>query len=259
MCIILYKPANANFPAISTIKTCFENNPDGAGLLIFENQKAKIEKGLMTFNDLKKALKRNKLNNDSHFAIHFRIATSGKVNQKNCHPFPISSNEKALQKLNGVTSQAIMHNGVIGKGEGNLSDTQVFTRDTLNLLSPYFHDECIRDHIENLLGSDRMLIFSDGKIYLLNHWIIDQGIYYSNDSFEYKYIPFRRKISLDKKENDYFDYLDYIEEIKDDDFAEYLTEGNSKICEYCSTEMYNSGNSDMLICSKCGNMVSLSF
>ena len=253
MCIILYKPIEALMPSMETIETCFDNNPDGAGLLIFEGYKATIEKGLMSFKALKKAIKSHKLDNNSHFAIHFRIATSGKINEKNCHPFPVSKNKKALQKLSGTTAQAIMHNGVIGKGENDLSDTQVFTRDTLYKLSPYLHDQQIRDHVEDLLINDRMLIFSDSKIYLLNDWIIDQGIYYSNDSFEYsnKFFRWGNKFYTDD------DITDDI--VDDEDYAEYFANSNNNICEYCSTEMYEAGSTDMLICSRCGNMVSVTF
>ena len=245
MCIILYKPIEALMPTMETIKTCFENNPDGTGLLIFKGNNAIIDKGYMTFNNLKKAIKKHKLDNNSHFAIHFRIATSGKVNDKNCHPFPVSNSRKALQKLSGKTCQAIMHNGVIGAGENDLSDTQIFTRDTLYKLSPYLHDQQIRDHVEDLLINDRMLIFSDSKIYLLNDWIIDQGIYYSNDSFEYSNKFFKYSNKFFKWKNSYYT----------DDFVEDFMNEESVYCEYCNTEMYNSGNSDMLICGDCGNMV----
>jgi len=247
MCIILYKPADANMPSQATIKTCYNNNPDGAGLLIFDNNKAKIIKGLMSYIELKREMKKQKLTNNSHFAIHFRIATSGKINQENCHPFPISKNKKTLKRLSGITSQAIMHNGIISQGEDDLSDTQVFARDTLTKLSPYLHDEQIRDHIADMICPDRMLIFSDGKIYLINNWIVDQGIYYSNESFE-RLKAKKNKYSIGFSNDKYAKWAN-------DDYVEYFTDYNdAEYCEYCQSEMYNAGNSDSLICPDCGNM-----
>ena len=82
MCIIVAKEKGVEAPSFDTLKTCFVNNPDGAGFMYLnKNNKVQIYKGFMKFEDLKAKLESvyNELGNtkDIPFVYHFRIGTSG--------------------------------------------------------------------------------------------------------------------------------------------------------------------------------------
>jgi hypothetical protein len=64
MCIIVYKPKGKKLPKYETLKTCFENNNNGAGFMYVENGIVIIKKGYMCINDLVTAL--NKIQNPRH-------------------------------------------------------------------------------------------------------------------------------------------------------------------------------------------------
>ena len=100
MCIAIYSLKGTDIPREDILKTCFLNNPDGAGFAFNKGGKVHIVKGFMDYKGFISAFKKY----DAEFGfkqrgvlIHFRIATHGGVNVGCCHPFPISSNEKRFQ------------------------------------------------------------------------------------------------------------------------------------------------------------------
>ena len=56
----------------------------------------------------------NKLKNQS-VVFHFRISTSGKIDEGNCHPYPLTDDSIYLRKTNLRCSIGIAHNGIIQK------------------------------------------------------------------------------------------------------------------------------------------------
>lgn len=119
MCVIIYSNQKG-VPAEWTdelLSTCWENHPDGAGMMWFSQGKRFVKKGFMDEKDLLEAV--GKLRSDSslveHLTIHFRTGTGGK-GPENTHPF-----------LHAPSKLSVMHNGVVGKCDtvGNRSDTKV--------------------------------------------------------------------------------------------------------------------------------------
>ena len=55
-----------------------------------------------------------KLKNQS-VVFHFRISTSGKIDEGNCHPYPLTDDSIYLRKTNLRCSIGIAHNGIIQK------------------------------------------------------------------------------------------------------------------------------------------------
>ena len=112
MCIAILKPKDKTISK-ETLQECCNNNKDGMGFAYTDGNTVYINK-YMNFDDFYKDYK--EVETTSTMLIHFRIATHGKVEVKNCHPF----------KLNN--RMALIHNGVIsGYGDKeNKTDTQDF-------------------------------------------------------------------------------------------------------------------------------------
>src|SRR6187402_2638487 len=105
MCIIVAKTLKAQHPDIETLRSCWNRNPNGAGIAYPDvNGGISMVKGLMTFDDFMEAMKPLlELKADGIFyVLHFRIATHGTVNKENSHPLCIRENKVA-----------IAHNGVL--------------------------------------------------------------------------------------------------------------------------------------------------
>ena len=186
MCIIIYKPENASFPTRQIFENCFSYNDEGAGYSIFKNNTAIVKKGFMTFKgffDEIKDLKKVSL----PMAFHFRIGTSGEIEPALTHPFPISNDVKLLRSTVYKTSQLLFHNGILGKGEKNLSDTMVYIKKILYPVRDILNMKQIKTLItESSIGS-RLLIFDNGRIDLYGNWITEEktGIKFSNSTYKY--------------------------------------------------------------------------
>ena len=252
MCIIVYKPANVDFPSWNTLKTCFEHNPNGAGYMFSDGKQVHIRKGFMTWAEFKKDLKPYKNGTNKYpFVMHFRITTHGGTSQGMTHPFPLSSSADKLKKLYGTTDVGIAHNGIIQMcgGAKNLSDTAEFIKDYLTLLikSPkYYKNHRLCDIIEELIGSKMCILSNDTHVEVLGHgWTIEDGIYYSNSSYKkYSYVGApKSKYSNYSYGGYYGGGWSYIEE---DD-----------VCEICGKPIGDYDNwhevDGLLICDDCKN------
>ena len=116
MCIIAAKAAGIPMPNRERIKTMWDGNRDGAGLMYVENGQVRIEKGFMKYKDFTKVLDRLEKRLDltaTPVVMHFRITTHGGTKPENCHPFPITDNVGALKKLTITTDLGVAHNGII--------------------------------------------------------------------------------------------------------------------------------------------------
>lgn len=107
MCIIA--TAEKRKLTYEEIKHCFLTNPNGAGLAWSKGGKNYFKKGLMTLETFWEFYKCLKVL--PHVA-HFRIATSGGVNQELTHPFEVSINSPI--SLEGSSKHPLLfHNGII--------------------------------------------------------------------------------------------------------------------------------------------------
>lgn len=190
MCIIVYKPAGIPCPTEAILEACFASNPDGAGLFVGRpgKQKASIQKGFMdcgSFLDFASAA----VTQEDVAAYHFRITTSGGTRPESCHPFPVSREVQELRSLGLTARYAFVHNGIIGKGEDNLSDTQVYIRDSLYpLLMQNLESDALRDSIAQETEGSRTLLYDaeKGSVIMTGNWIEDKetGLFFSNRSYE---------------------------------------------------------------------------
>jgi predicted glutamine amidotransferase len=197
MCIIVYKQKDVKIPDkfIDTLETCFDNNPDGAGILYEKDGKLHIEKGFMTFDSFKRHYEKLNFSDKDIFVLHFRIATQGNIDQYTCHPFPISHKVKHLKATTFHTNFAMVHNGCISMKDENddLSDSQLFVRDVLSQLNPadIYNDGPVKNLISmSTSGSKLLLWHTEYGIMTTGLWQKDKEIYYSNDTHKTKVITY---------------------------------------------------------------------
>ena len=104
MCVILVCPENVR-PNKSVLYACHDANPHGAGLAWRENGRVKWEKNLgpgrvmLLLKELP----------PGEVVIHFRWASVGGVDERLCHPFPVT--KRANLSLTGAADTVLFHNG----------------------------------------------------------------------------------------------------------------------------------------------------
>ena len=193
MCIVVVKPAGHALPTWATLENCFDGNPDGAGFMYNDKGLVHIRKGFMDWNDFKRAFKAEKKQFDwkeSAIVFHFRIKTHGEVSRECCHPFPIVADLKRLRKTDLVCRYGIAHNGVLAgyHTDARTSDTMAYI---MNVVAP-----CIKmcDNIEDknmdtiiratVQTSKLALLDGSGTVKMYGTFIEEDGVYYSNRSYE---------------------------------------------------------------------------
>jgi hypothetical protein len=188
MCIALYVPNGVKAPDEETLERCFNRNSDGSGFGWY-NKKEKtwvVSKGFMTFKQFWEAFKAKKFKDSTDLVIHFRIGTSGRRVHPDCtHPFPVADNFEDMVAHEFKSKNIVLHNGIVGFGEGNASDTMVAIKQHADPLWPYLNDEKVLKLLGGLLESDRSrwLLAKEDEVVLLGTWVEDNGISYSNEGF----------------------------------------------------------------------------
>ena len=270
MCIIVAKRKGIELPTKEILKNCFNYNSDGAGIMFNDGNQVFIEKGFMDFNSFYSRLMEidkefNLVNSD--LALHFRISTSGNVDQGNCHPYPISTETSQLRNLSLVTDIGMAHNGVIRKHipetRSILNDTQTFIKNFVyNMYSSNKEFLTVDANIKALeeeAGSKLCFITKD-NMYIIGKFIEEtNGILYSNDTYlSYDYGWGYEDYSVDF---DYFDMFDIEGEpldVKDFTFIlsklEFVKEDTVKCFD--GTVYYNEND---LVVDKYGNLFELDY
>lgn len=179
MCLAIYKPA-ATKPDKEAYRCGFENNTHGAGFAAATNGGIIIGKGFFKFKEFWKAFEPYA---DCPALIHFRLATHGKKDNDNCHPFAIADN------------LAMIHNGVLPictKEDETKSDTWHYVESILKPLHQ-LHPEFYKHQAISFLGrcaisgSKFVFLRSDGDFGIWNEedgtWEKD-GHWYSNSGYQ---------------------------------------------------------------------------
>lgn len=197
MCIIVAKERWADLPSMETLKTCWENNEDGAGIGWYDHQTkmARWEKGFMTFEAFQEFLEGLTETLDvrnTAMILHFRITSKGTTCPEQCHPFPVGAKPSYdfVKQLNGEAEMIFAHNGTMSSftTKDGYSDTQTFGVDYL----PYFFnsnrtftkDKNILKIIDNIIGFSRLSFLIDNEITLVGNWYDDDaGVSYSNTGY----------------------------------------------------------------------------
>ena len=179
MCIAIVKPAGKVLSE-ARLRTCFENNPDGAGFAVKTPAGLVTVKGFFDIEAFLVAYRQYAVDaNDA--LVHFRITTRGDGAADNCHPFALSCG-------------ALIHNGTIG----GLGERGVGKSDTRVLAEQLFHEDFatlkrLAPIIEAYIDDTRVAFMShNGETLVLNsdQWVEDDGVLYSNHGYK----PYTRSL-----------------------------------------------------------------
>ena len=184
MCIIAMIPAGKQINK-NTLENMTNNNPDGSGIAWIQDNKIKTYKTMDNEKFINKALEvQSKFCKDSDILIHCRIATSGKTDLDNCHPFKISNDT------------VFAHNGILNcvEATNKVSDTRIFNKALLKQLKPEFLDNVTtRKLIGEIIKSDKLAFLTVNPKLKRNSYIINKDlgekenrVWFSNDSYKEK-------------------------------------------------------------------------
>lgn len=191
MCVIAYYPAGlpVNYDELDN---CFLSNPDGAGLMYYDETKHKvlIRKGFMSYRAFEKAVEDLPVDVDRVF--HFRIATSGKVSPECCHPFPVTNDLDKMRLTHIYANMGFVHNGVIGwctpkaGMKSPYSDSMIFGKTVLWELNNGggVFNQGVKTLIEHATGNSKFAVMRGGETILMGDFQQGtSGAMYSNDSW----------------------------------------------------------------------------
>lgn len=179
MCLIVYKPKEANF----NLKTLFNGwnmNSDGAGFMVNDGTTFIQKKGFFTYFSLLNALEQYNNNNFS-IVVHFRWATHGEKDMDNCHPFAIND------------GLAMVHNGVLNVNieDKRYSDTWHFAQICKRVAKnnpEFWIDPALKKMTESLIRKNNKFVFMNkDHVEIYNEaagtWL--DGCWYSNTLFTF--------------------------------------------------------------------------
>ncbi|MBQ0035535.1 MAG: class II glutamine amidotransferase [Firmicutes bacterium] len=180
----------------------FVNNPDGAGYMYYDktHKCVVIQKGFMYYEDLISSLKSKKLD-DVNVILHFRIGTSGLMDDLNCHPYPVyQKNARRCKTDLGVAHNGILHDYTPTKSS-LINDTQVFIQKVLsNLKKGFQYDTDKLLLINELIGTNKLAFLDDkNKVTIIGNFIQDGDYFYSNTSYKSRVYYTHNSVSKPKK------------------------------------------------------------
>lgn len=185
MCVIVVKPMNETVTR-RTLKNCWENNSDGGGFVYATpEEEIVISKGYWTFRKFYRAFRlAERENPQSSFILHMRIATSGFIDEINCHPFLI--NDELAFAHNGIffdfSNAKSAYSDTWNFNAGVLSSLLTSVEDLYNvgimaLLESYVDSENSKLGILDKYGMYHIVCEGDGD------W--HNGCWFSNCSYAY--------------------------------------------------------------------------
>lgn len=194
MCIAILKPANVAI-GDDVLTRCFQRNSDGGGYMYTDSGRVVIRKGFFTIERFMEAYHKDveEHGHRSPFGIHFRIATSGKVDKSNGHPHRIAHD------------CGLIHNGILPlkvDKDSTESDTAIFVRAVVRNLPPDWRDyEAVPWLIDYFCGYHNKMVFlwGDGRHLIINEkkgeW--HEGVWYSHGGFrEYAMTKYDSRLGL---------------------------------------------------------------
>lgn len=196
MCVIVTKEMNQKMPSKETLKQCFHANPDGCGFMYNYENEVYIEKGFMTFESFYARLKEldEQIGLKKRAVVfHFRISTSGLIDEGNCHPYPICNDIRVMRSTYlKCKDVAFCHNGIIDNyipKSNIINDTQCFGIHVLDkfyqLNHEFYKDKDIRRMLKLLCKSKLCFLNGKGEIYYIGDFVNIKGNLCSNNYFTY--------------------------------------------------------------------------
>jgi len=233
MCVIVYKPKKANITK-RTLKQCWNANSDSAGFMFSTNNNLIIYKGFTAFKSFYKDYRKQEKQYNENFVLHFRIATHGRIDKRNCHPFVVNKNI------------GFAHNGILDCVEAveDKSDTAMFCENVLQKLpGDFLERKEYRIMLESVCTAETskfVFLTNKGIAHIFNEssgtW--RQGCWFSNLHF----LPFdntfpkRKDYSRENIGTNWMDQSDdYVECIWCGDY--YQKSEGMVCCKLCAEEL----------------------
>lgn len=179
---------------------CWDNNPDGAGMAYVLNNEVVIQKEMDSVEDFYINYCGIRERTELPMIVHFRVATSGIVDEANCHPFEV------------FPGLAVAHNGILNHIDPTPStnDTRVFNEQILSRLPrDFMYNEGISQLLSVFLEDSKMVFIDKfGMFNIINehlgHWDEKQLNWFSNYSYLQSHLytfPKKNQLSLSKQYN----------------------------------------------------------
>ncbi len=180
MCLAILQLKGTKLISKGIFKIGYEQNPHGAGYMFVENGKVVVKKPFWGWQEIYESYVNDfkRCGNNSHFAIHFRLATEGSIGMANCHPHEIKPSKLAL-----------IHNGVLYieyeppyDPLEDKSDSAQFADYLSHFPDNFLTTDCKKE-LEELIGNWNKIVImdSDNNFVILNeengYW--KDGAWYS--------------------------------------------------------------------------------
>ena len=230
MCLIVVKPKESkSYLNYERFCKALNTNPHSVGILYKKDNKIKVKKYIKP-KDIKKKIF-NIIKNKDEYAIHFRYATHGAIDTKNCHPFRV------------VDGLYLMHNGILSK-YGDMNKNQSDTRNFIDyylkpIIEKYgidiIYTEEFKKEVEKEIGLGNKIVLIDKNFNFIifnenlgtwidNNWLSNT---YSTEEYTFKtYSDKEMEENYDKY--NYFDRWYYDDEtvkfLKDKELEKILSE-----------------------------------
>lgn len=176
MCILIAKPIGVRKPTETELRTSAQNNPDGCGVAWAWKNKINIYHAKKVDEILHLAAN---IPNDAPAIYHFRIATHGSINLKNCHPFVSDDGEIAFA-----------HNGILSIENDKARDWTDSETAFRYLFLPIQKLYGTQSHefeaaVQCMIGSSKFAFLeSNGTLKTFGTFINEDGLLMSNTSYK---------------------------------------------------------------------------
>lgn len=172
MCLIVVKPAGLDIPAY-ILRSALDFNQDGVGACYMQDGKTVVRKWLdIKAPKLERKMARLK---DLEVCLHLRMATHGRTDVSNIHPFPAHGN--AWVAHNGVLHQY----APLNRKDSKTSDTREFIDKFLSPLLAKSDTFPLAEIQKEIAGNALLIMTADGVMQRLGSgWNQLDGIWVSN-------------------------------------------------------------------------------
>lgn len=197
MCIIVVKPKSVPLPDREILKNCFQNNPDGAGIMYRHKGMVHGVKGLMDFKSFMAELDAlpDTIGNltDADLVFHFRIGTSGENDKGNTHPFPSTDDYNEMRKTRWTSHLGMCHNGIMHNitsdpdiRQYRISDTMVFVKKFLYPMAKRTSvmEDKEAQYILYHAANSKLVFMDDNALITLGDFSTHDGCLYSNSTWQ---------------------------------------------------------------------------
>jgi len=246
MCIIAVQPKGKRLSK-EILENCWKRNSHGAGMMYAHKEKIVVVKELKSFDKFYSEYKFVSEMLDTNIVLHFRIATSAGINERNIHPFKIS--DEAFFCHNGILDIEVPFNS-------KDNDTRIYNNAILKELpKDFYNNYAMLKLIEMSIGEYNKFVILDktGQFHIINEQAGEwhDGFWFSNSSYKAYKQP-KTSYFTDIKDSYYhpretafvdgeWDFDEVVERYKCDDCHE----------EYKSTELSYIQEYEAILCNDC--------